>query len=150
MFELMLKINTAATRPTFMLYYLFTWLNNNYHLAGAGLFQYITFRAAMAIVLSLVIATVYGKRLINFPPPSPDRWNSTRSWSCPANSKRSELNHGWHHYPFMIIIPTLLFADLDKVYVRLMLLCAVWLEPSVLDDYKLKARKRHRKGWEIS
>src|SRR5215212_8677961 len=51
---------------TEMLYYLFTWLGQKFDLTGAGLFQYITFRAAMAIVLSLFIATVYGKRLINF------------------------------------------------------------------------------------
>ena len=45
-----------------MLYHLFTWLNKHYNVPGAGLFQYQTFRIAMAILLSLIIATVYGKR----------------------------------------------------------------------------------------
>jgi phospho-N-acetylmuramoyl-pentapeptide-transferase len=49
-----------------MLYHLFTWLNKQYNIPGAGLFQYQTFRIAMAIVLSLLIATVYGKRIIVF------------------------------------------------------------------------------------
>ena len=49
-----------------MLYYLFTWLDKEFNITGAGLFEYITSRAAMAILLSLIIATVYGKRLINF------------------------------------------------------------------------------------
>ncbi len=49
-----------------MLYYLFTYLRDNFHLAGAGLFNYITFRAAMAIILSLVISMLMGKRLISF------------------------------------------------------------------------------------
>ena len=49
-----------------MLYYLFTYLRDTFHLSGAGLFNYITFRAAMAIILSLVISMVMGKRLIDF------------------------------------------------------------------------------------
>ena len=49
-----------------MLYYLFNWLNKTFHLPGAGLFQFLTFRIAMAVILSLLIATVYGKRIILF------------------------------------------------------------------------------------
>ena len=49
-----------------MLYYLFTYLRENFGMFGAGVFYYITFRAAMAIILSLVITTVLGKRMINY------------------------------------------------------------------------------------
>ena len=49
-----------------MLYYLFNWLNKEFHIPGTGLFQYQTFRIAMAVILSLLIATVYGKRIILF------------------------------------------------------------------------------------
>ena len=49
-----------------MLYYLFNWLYKEFHIPGLGLFQYLTFRIAIAIILSLVIATVYGKRIILF------------------------------------------------------------------------------------
>ena len=49
-----------------MLYYLFTWLDRLYDFPGAGLFQYISFRTGMAVILSLIITTVFGSRLINF------------------------------------------------------------------------------------
>ena len=49
-----------------MLYYLFTYLRDSMHLPGAGVFFYITFRAAMAIILSLVISMLMGKRLIDY------------------------------------------------------------------------------------
>ena len=49
-----------------MLYHLFTWLDKNYDVPGAGLFQYQTFRISMAILLSLVIATVYGRKIIDY------------------------------------------------------------------------------------
>ncbi|MEP3204597.1 MAG: phospho-N-acetylmuramoyl-pentapeptide-transferase, partial [Gilvibacter sp.] len=49
-----------------MLYYLFEYLENTYQLPGAGLFQYLTFRSAMSVILSLIIATVFGKRIINY------------------------------------------------------------------------------------
>ena len=47
-----------------MLYYLFTWLDQQYDFPGAGLFQYISFRTGMAVILSLILTTVYGSRLI--------------------------------------------------------------------------------------
>ncbi|MEL4403112.1 phospho-N-acetylmuramoyl-pentapeptide-transferase, partial [Shewanella algae] len=49
-----------------MLYQLFSWLKETFNVPGAGLFQFLTFRIAMAILLSLIIATVYGKRIILF------------------------------------------------------------------------------------
>jgi phospho-N-acetylmuramoyl-pentapeptide-transferase len=49
-----------------MLYQLFTWLNQEFNVPGAGMFQFLTFRIAMAVLLSLIIATVFGKKLIEF------------------------------------------------------------------------------------
>jgi phospho-N-acetylmuramoyl-pentapeptide-transferase len=49
-----------------MLYYLFSYLNKNYSIPGAGVFQYITFRMAMAVIVSLLVTTVYGRRLIDY------------------------------------------------------------------------------------
>ncbi|HWY37417.1 MAG TPA: phospho-N-acetylmuramoyl-pentapeptide-transferase, partial [Bacteroidia bacterium] len=49
-----------------MFYYLFTWLHKEFDFPGAGVFQYISFRAAMAIITSLVISLLFGKRIINF------------------------------------------------------------------------------------
>lgn len=126
-----------------MLYYLFTWLDKEFHLSGAGLFQYITFRAAMAIVLSLIIATVYGKRLINFLRHHQIGESVRDLGLAGEQQKKGTPTMGGVIILLAILIPTLLFADLSKVYVLLMLLCTAWLGViGFLDDYlKLKARK---------
>lgn len=126
-----------------MLYYFFTWLSKEFGISGTGLFQYITFRAAMAVVLSLLIATVYGKRMIIFLKRK-QIGESVRDLGLAGQiEKKGTPTMGGIIILLAILIPTLLFADLDKVYVRLMLLCTVWLGViGFLDDYfKLKARK---------
>jgi phospho-N-acetylmuramoyl-pentapeptide-transferase len=127
-----------------MLYSLFTWLKHEFNIAGAGLFQYITFRAAMAILLSLFIATVYGKRIINLLSRK-QIGETVRDLGLAGEAqKKGTPTMGGVIILLAIIIPTLLLADLDKVYVRLMLLCTVWLGAiGFLDDYlKIKSRKK--------
>ena len=126
-----------------MLYYLFTWLQKNYHISGLGLFQYLTFRIAMAVLLSLVIATVYGKRIIVFLQKKQID-ESVRDLGLEGQmQKKGTPTMGGLIILLSILIPTLLFANLDKVYVRLMILCTVWLGfIGFLDDYfKIKSRK---------
>jgi len=127
-----------------MLYYFFTWLSKEFNISGAGLFQYITFRAAMAVVLSLIIATVYGKRLINFLRHNQIGETVRDLGLAGEQQKKGTPTMGGIIILLAILIPTLLFADINKVYVRLMLLCTVWLGfIGFLDDYlKLKARKK--------
>jgi len=127
-----------------MLYYFFTWLSKEFNISGAGLFQYITFRAAMAVVLSLIIATVYGKRLINFLRHNQIGETVRDLGLAGEQQKRGTPTMGGIIILLAILIPTLLFADINKVYVRLMLLCTVWLGfIGFLDDYlKLRARKK--------
>jgi phospho-N-acetylmuramoyl-pentapeptide-transferase len=127
-----------------MLYYLFTWLEQKFDLSGAGLFRYITFRAAMAIVLSLFIATVYGKRIINLLNRKQIGETVRELGLAGEQQKKGTPTMGGIIILLSILIPTLLFADLGKVYVRLMLLCTVWLGIiGFLDDYlKLRARKK--------
>ncbi len=127
-----------------MLYYLFTWLERKFDLSGAGLFQFITFRAAMAIVLSLFIATVYGKRVINLLKRKQIGETVRDLGLAGEQQKKGTPTMGGIIILLSILIPTLLFADLNKVYVRLMLLCTVWLGIiGFLDDYlKLKARRK--------
>lgn len=126
-----------------MLYYLFTWLDKEFHLSGAGLFQYTTFRIAMAILLSLLIATVFGKRIINYLKNRQIGETVRDLGLAGEQQKKGTPTMGGIIILLAIFIPTLLFADLDKVYIRLMLLCTVWLGViGFLDDYlKLKARK---------
>ncbi len=126
-----------------MLYYLFTWLKNSFNVPGSGLFQYITFRIAMAIILSLFIATVYGKRIIIFLKKKQIGESVRDLGLAGEQQKKGTPTMGGIIILLAILIPTLLFADLNKVYIRLVLLCTVWLGIiGFLDDYfKLKARK---------
>ncbi|HEY0298407.1 MAG TPA: phospho-N-acetylmuramoyl-pentapeptide-transferase [Arachidicoccus sp.] len=133
-----------------MLYSLFTWLKQEFHISGAGLFQYITFRAALAIILSLFIATVYGKRIINFLSKKQIGETVRDLGLAGEQQKKGTPTMGGIIILLAIIIPTLLLADLHKVYVRLMLLCTVWLGViGFLDDYlKIKARKKAQQAGE--
>ncbi|MBN9299045.1 MAG: phospho-N-acetylmuramoyl-pentapeptide-transferase [Filimonas sp.] len=127
-----------------MLYYLFNWLKQQFNLAGAGVFQFITFRAAMAVLLSLLIATVYGKRLINLLKKKQIGESVRDLGLAGEQQKKGTPTMGGIIILLAILIPTLLFADLNKVYIRLMILCTVWLGIiGFLDDlFKIKARKR--------
>jgi len=126
-----------------MLYYLFTWLKQQFHLSGAGVFQFLTFRIAMAIILSLVIAAVYGRRIINILKKKQIGEAVRDLGLAGEQQKKGTPTMGGIIILLAIVVPTLLFADLNKVYIRLMLLCTVWLGAiGFLDDYlKLKARK---------
>lgn len=126
-----------------MLYHLFTWLNKEFRIPGAGLFQFLTFRIAMAILLSLIIATVYGKRIIIYLQKK-QIGESVRDLGLEGQmQKKGTPTMGGIIILLSILIPTLLFANLDKVYIRLMVLCTVWLGViGFLDDYfKIKSRK---------
>lgn len=126
-----------------MLYYLFNWLNKTYHIPGAGLFQFLSFRIAMAVVFSLLIATVYGKRIINLLKKK-QIGESVRELGLQGEQqKKGTPTMGGIIILISILIPTLLFANLDKVYIRLMVLCTVWLGIiGFLDDlFKIRARK---------
>lgn len=127
-----------------MLYHLFTWLNKHYNVPGAGLFQYQTFRIAMAILLSLIIATVYGKRIIVYLQKK-QIGESVRDLGLEGQmQKKGTPTMGGLIILLSILIPTLLFANLDKVYIRLMVLCTVWLGViGFIDDYlKIRSKKK--------
>lgn len=133
-----------------MLYQLFTWLKQEFNMPGAGMFQFLTFRIAMAVLLSLVIATVYGKRLILFLQKK-QIGETVRDLGLQGEHlKKGTPTMGGIIILLSILIPTLLFANLDKVYIRLMILCTVWLGIiGFLDDYfKIRARKSAQKKGE--
>jgi phospho-N-acetylmuramoyl-pentapeptide-transferase len=127
-----------------MLYHLFSWLSKTFHLPGAGLFQFLTFRIAMAVVLSLMIATIFGKKIIEFLRKK-QIGESVRDLGLEGQlQKKGTPTMGGIIILLSILIPTLLFANLDKLYIRLMILCTVWLGLiGFLDDYfKIKARQK--------
>ena len=127
-----------------MLYHLFEWLvKEDFRFPGAGLFQFISFRVLLAMILSLVITTVYGKKLIKFLQ-NKQLGETVRDLGLAGEQqKKGTPTMGGIILILAIIIPTLLLANLDKVYIRLMVLCTVWLGAiGFIDDYlKLKAKR---------
>jgi phospho-N-acetylmuramoyl-pentapeptide-transferase len=127
-----------------MLYYLFEWFTQHgIKFPGSGLFQFITFRVLVAVLLSLFITTVYGKRLIRILNKK-QIGESVRELGLAGEKMKSGTpTMGGIIILLGILVPTLLLADLNKVYVRLMLLCTVWLGViGFVDDYlKIKARR---------
>lgn len=133
-----------------MLYQLFTWLKQEFNLPGAGMFQFLTFRIAMAVLLSLVIATVFGKKLIEFLQKKQIGETVRELGLQGEQQKKGTPTMGGIIILLSILIPTLLFANLDKVYIRLMILCTVWLGMiGFVDDYfKIKSRRDAQKKGE--
>jgi phospho-N-acetylmuramoyl-pentapeptide-transferase len=127
-----------------MLYHLFDWLDNEgFHFPGAGLFDFISFRVLLAMIFSLVITTVYGKKLIKFLQKKQLGETVRDLGLAGEQQKKGTPTMGGIILILAIVIPTLLLANLDKVYIRLMVLCTVWLGTiGFIDDYlKLKAKR---------
>lgn len=126
-----------------MLYYLFTYLKQHFNLFGAGVFYYISFRAALAILLSLIISLVFGKKIIRYLL-SKQVGESVRDLGLSGEQQKSGTpTMGGIIIIAAIVIPTLLFARIENVYIILMLVSTIWLGlVGFLDDYlKLKAKK---------
>ena len=129
-----------------MLYYLFHWLDKQFDFPGAGVFQYISFRAAMAVMTSLIITMVFGKRIINFIRKKQIGETIRELGLQGQNEKAGTPTMGGLIILAAIIIPTLLFAKLDNVYIILMLVSTVWLGTiGFLDDY-IKVFKKNKEG----
>ena len=127
-----------------MLYHLFDWFSKqDYRIPGGGVFQFITFRVMLALILSLIISTVFGKKIISFLQRK-QLGESVRDLGLEGEQqKKGTPTMGGLIIILSILIPTLLFANLDKVYIRLMLLSTVWLGAiGFLDDYlKIRAKR---------
>jgi phospho-N-acetylmuramoyl-pentapeptide-transferase len=129
-----------------MFYYLFIWLHDAFDFPGAGVFQYISFRAAMALIVSLFISMIIGKRLINFLKKK-QVGESIRELGLEGQKqKQGTPTMGGLIILAAVLIPTLLFAKLHNVYVILMLVATFWLGLiGFLDDY-IKVFKKDKKG----
>jgi phospho-N-acetylmuramoyl-pentapeptide-transferase len=128
-----------------MLYYLFNYLES-LNFPGAGLFEFISFRAAMALIVSLIISILFGKRLINLLRRQ-QIGETVRDLGLAGQIEKSGTpTMGGIIILSAIIIPTLLFAKLHNVYVITMLLSTVWLGAiGFLDDY-IKVFKKNKDG----
>lgn len=128
-----------------MLYYLFTYLDK-LGLPGAGVFHYISFRSGMALILSLVISIVFGKRLINLLRKM-QMGEQVRNLGLEGQKeKEGTPTMGGLIILGAILIPTLLFAKLQNIYVIIMLISTIWLGAiGFLDDY-LKMKRKNKDG----
>jgi phospho-N-acetylmuramoyl-pentapeptide-transferase len=133
-----------------MLYYLTDWLvRSGIKFPGSALFQFITSRVLIAVILSLVISAVFGKRLIQFLR-SRQVAESVRDLGLAGEQqKKGTPTMGGFIIILAILVPTFLLADLNKVYIRLMIFATIWLGLiGFIDDYlKLRAKQQsQRKG----
>jgi phospho-N-acetylmuramoyl-pentapeptide-transferase len=129
-----------------MLYYLFKYLHDAYSLPGAGLFQYLSFRAAMALITSLLISLVFGEQWIKYLNKR-QVGETVRDLGLEGQlEKQGTPTMGGLIILASIIIPALLFARLDNVYILMMLFTTVWLGAlGFIDDY-IKVFKKNKKG----
>ncbi|RNL54259.1 phospho-N-acetylmuramoyl-pentapeptide-transferase [Pedobacter jejuensis] len=129
-----------------MLYLLFEYLYKHYDIPGLRLFQYITFRASVSIILSLIITTVYGRRLIDYLHKK-QVGETVRNLGLEGQmQKQGTPTMGGIIILLGILIPTLLFANITNVYVILMIITTIWMGAiGFLDDY-IKVFKKNKEG----
>lgn len=129
-----------------MLYYIFDYIEKNFDIPGAGLFQYISFRAGAAALLSLLITIIYGERLIHFLRKK-QVGEEIRDLGLEGQiQKKGTPTMGGLIIIAAILIPTILMARLDNVYVILLIATTVWLGfIGFLDDY-IKVFKKNKEG----
>jgi phospho-N-acetylmuramoyl-pentapeptide-transferase len=129
-----------------MLYYLFEYLDKQFNIPGAGVFQYISFRALGATVLSLFIAATYGKWIINFLRRQ-QVGESIRDLGLEGQMEKSGTpTMGGFIILASLLVPVLLFAKLSNVYIILLIITAVWTGLiGFVDDY-LKKFKNNKEG----
>lgn len=128
-----------------MFYYLFQYLDQ-LNFPGAGVFQYISFRAALALLSSLIITMVFGKRIINYIRKKQIGETIRELGLEGQNEKAGTPTMGGLIILAAIIIPTLLFAKIHNIYIVLMLISTVWLGSiGFIDDY-IKVFKKNKEG----
>jgi phospho-N-acetylmuramoyl-pentapeptide-transferase len=129
-----------------MFYYLFGYLDRTFDFPGAGVFQYISFRAAAAVITSLIISLLLGKRLISILKKKQVGETVRDLGLHGQKEKEGTPTMGGLIILAAILIPTLLFAKLDNIYIILMLFTTFWLGLiGFIDDY-IKVFKRNKKG----
>lgn len=129
-----------------MFYYLFRYLEEAYNLPGASVFQYTSFRAGMAVIISLIISMVFGKRLIEMLRKKQAAETIRQLGLEGENAKKGTPTMGGLIILTAILVPTLLLARLRNIYVILMIVTTVWLGLiGFLDDY-IKIYKKNKKG----
>lgn len=129
-----------------MLYYLFEYLNKTLDIPGSGVFQYITFRSALAFMLSLLLSTIYGKRIIGFLRRQQVGETVRELGLAGQNEKAGTPTMGGLIIIFATLVPVLLFARLQNIYIVLLIVTTLWMGTiGFVDDY-IKIFKKDKQG----
>ncbi len=129
-----------------MLYALFEYIETQFDLPGARLFQYISFRSALAVIISLIVTLFFGKKIIHYLA-SKQIGESVRDLGLSGQkSKEGTPTMGGIIIILAILVPTLLLADLSNIYIQLMIFTVVWMGLiGFIDDY-IKVFKKNKSG----
>ncbi|KAF2515306.1 phospho-N-acetylmuramoyl-pentapeptide-transferase [Flavobacterium foetidum] len=129
-----------------MLYYLFEYFDKTLDIPGTGVFQYITFRSALAFMLSLLLSTIYGKRIINFLRRQQVGETVRELGLAGQNEKAGTPTMGGLIIIFATLLPVLLFARLHNIYIVLLIVTTLWMGTiGFVDDY-IKIFKKDKQG----
>ena len=129
-----------------MLYYLFDFLENSYKLTGASLFQFISFRGAFAIILSLFISTIFGKKIIDYLIYKNVGEDIRQLGLDGENNKKGTPTMGGLIIIVSTLIPVLLLSKLDNIYIQVLIISTIWMGVfGFIDDY-IKIFKKNKKG----
>ncbi|SHF77668.1 phospho-N-acetylmuramoyl-pentapeptide-transferase [Flavobacterium defluvii] len=129
-----------------MLYYLFEYFDKTLDVPGTGVFQYITFRSALAFLLSLLLSTIYGKRVINFLRRQQVGETVRELGLAGQNEKAGTPTMGGLIIIFATLVPVLLFARLHNIYIVLLIVTTLWMGTiGFVDDY-IKIFKKDKQG----
>ena len=129
-----------------MLYYIFQYLDKAFDVPGAGVFQYITFRSALAFILSILIATIYGKKIINYLR-NQQVGETVRELGLEGQTaKAGTPTMGGIIIILATLIPVLLLAKLNNIYIILLIVTTLWMGTiGFIDDY-IKIFKKDKQG----
>ncbi|MDP2161281.1 MAG: phospho-N-acetylmuramoyl-pentapeptide-transferase [Flavobacterium sp.] len=129
-----------------MLYYLFEFLDKSTNLPGTGVFQYITFRSGLAVLLSLLISTIFGKKIINFLR-NQQVGETVRELGLEGQTQKAGTpTMGGLIIILATLIPVLLLAKLDNIYIVLLIVTTLWMGTiGFIDDY-IKIFKKDKEG----
>lgn len=129
-----------------MLYYLFEYLDKTLDVPGTGVFQYITFRSALALMLSLLLSTIYGKRIISFLQRQQVGETVRELGLAGQNEKAGTPTMGGLIIIFATLVPVILFAKLQNIYIVLLIVTTLWMGTiGFIDDY-IKIFKKDKEG----
>jgi phospho-N-acetylmuramoyl-pentapeptide-transferase len=129
-----------------MFYFLFEYLENQFQLTGASLFQYISFRSSLAFIFSLFFSVIFGKKIISFLKKKQVGETIRDLGLIGQNEKKGTPTMGGLIIIFSTVIPVLLFSNFTNIYIILLLFTTVWLGIiGFLDDY-IKIFRKNKRG----